>query len=66
VTAPNGLVIREGPSTSTYILAYVNFDEIVQLTGVEETIQGKTWSQVVAPNGAIGWISTQYLQIINP
>ena len=66
VTAPNGLVVREGPSTTTYILAYVNFDEIVQLTGVEEIIEEKTWSQVVAPNGAIGWISTQYLQIINP
>lgn len=66
VTAPNGLVVREGPSTTTYILAYVNFDEIIQLTGVEETIEDKTWSQVVAPNGAIGWISTQYLQIINP
>lgn len=66
VTAPNGLVVREGPSTTTYILAYVNFDEIIQLTGVEETIEDKTWSQVIAPNGAIGWISTQYLQIINP
>ena len=66
VTAEKGLVVRETPSTSSYIIAYVNFDEIVQLTGVEETIEGKTWSQVVAPNGAIGWISTQYLQIINP
>ncbi len=66
VTAPNGLVVREGPSTTTLILAYVNFDEIIQLTGVEETNEGRTWSQVVAPNGAIGWISTQYLQIINP
>ena len=66
VTEPRGLVVREGPSTTTYILAYVNFDEIVQLTGVEETNEGETWSQVVAPNGAIGWISTQYLQIINP
>lgn len=66
VTAPNGLVIREGPSTSSYILTYVNFDEIVWLTGVQETIQGITWGQVVAPDGAIGWISTRYLEIINP
>lgn len=66
VTAPNGLVVREGPSTTTLILAYVNFDDIIQLTGVEQINEGRTWSQVVAPNGAIGWISTQYLQIINP
>ena len=66
VTAPNGLVIREGPSTSSYILTYVNFDEIVWLTGVQETNQGITWDQVVAPDGAIGWISTRYLEIINP
>ncbi|MEN6531457.1 MAG: SH3 domain-containing protein [Anaerolineaceae bacterium] len=66
VTAPNGLVIREGPSTSSYILTYVNFDELVWLTGVQETNQGITWDQVVAPDGAIGWISTRYLEIINP
>ena len=66
VTAPNGLVIREGPSTSSYILTYVNFDEIVQLTGVQENNQGITWDQVVAPDGGIGWISTRYLEIINP
>lgn len=66
VTAPNGLVIREGPSTSSYILTYVNFDEIVWLTGIQETNQGITWDQVVAPDGAIGWISTRYLEIINP
>lgn len=66
VAAPNGLVIREGPSTSSYILTYVNFDEIVQLTGVQENNQGITWDQVVAPDGAIGWISTRYLEIINP
>ena len=66
VTAPNGLVVRETPSTAAFILAYVNFDDIIQLTGVEETNEGRTWSQVVAPNGAIGWISTQYLQISNP
>jgi len=66
VTAPNGLVIREGPSTSSYILTYVNFDELVWLTGIQETNQGITWDQVVAPDGAIGWISTRYLEIINP
>lgn len=66
VTAPNGLVIREGPSTSSYILAYVNFDEIVWLTGAQETNQGITWDQVVAPDGAIGWVSTRYLELINP
>ena len=66
VTAPNGLVIREGPSTSSYILTYVNFDEIVWLTGIQETNQGITWDQVVAPDGAIGWISTRYLEMINP
>ena len=66
VTAPNGLVIREGPSTSIYILAYVNFDEIVWLTGAQETNQGITWDQVVAPDSAIGWVSTRYLELINP
>ncbi|HOT99731.1 MAG TPA: SH3 domain-containing protein [Anaerolineaceae bacterium] len=66
VTAPNGLVIREGPSTSSYILTYVNFDELVWLTGIQETNQGITWDQVVAPDGAIGWISTRYLEMINP
>ncbi len=66
VTAPNGLVIREGPSTSSYILTYVNFDELVWLTGVQEKNQGITWDQVVAPDGGIGWISTRYLEIINP
>lgn len=66
VTAPDGLVIRVAPTTSSYILAYVNFDEVVWLTGVEEIAQGMTWSQVVAPNGGVGWISTQYLELINP
>ena len=66
VTAPNGLVIREGPSTSFYILTYVNFDDIVWLTGVQETNQGITWDQIVAPDGGIGWVSTRYLEVINP
>ncbi len=66
VTATNGLIVREGPSTTTYILAYVNYYDTIQLTGVEEINEGRTWSQVVAPNGKIGWISTQYLEIINP
>lgn len=66
VTAPNGLVIREDPSTTAYILAYVNFDEIIWLTGVQETNQGINWDQVVAPTGVIGWVSTQYLEVITP
>lgn len=66
VTAPNGLIIREAPSTSAYILAYANHDEIVWLTGVKETNQGITWDQVVAPIGVIGWVSTQFLEVINP
>jgi len=66
VTAPNGLVIREDPSTTSYILAYVNFDEILWLTGVQETNQGINWDQVVAPTGVIGWVSTQYLEVITP
>jgi Uncharacterized protein conserved in bacteria len=66
VTAPNGLVIREGPSPSFYVLAYVNFDDIVWLTGVQETNQGITWDQIVAPDGGIGWVSTRYLEVINP
>jgi len=66
VTAPNGLVIRENPSASSYILTYVNFDDIVWLTGVQETNQGITWDQIVAPDGGIGWVSTRYLELINP
>ncbi len=66
VTAPNGLVIREDPSTSSPILASAFLNEIVQLTGVQQTNQGINWSQVVAPNGVLGWGSTQYLEIINP
>jgi len=66
VTAPNGLVIRENPSTSSYILTYVNFDDIVWLTGVQETNEGITWDQIVAPDGGIGWVSTRYLELINP
>jgi len=66
VTAPNGLVIREGPSPSFYVLAYVNFDDVVWLTGVQETNQGITWDQIVAPDGGIGWVSTRYLEVINP
>ena len=66
VTAPNGLIIREGPSTSAYILAYANYDDILWLTGIKETSQGITWDQVVAPDGGIGWVSTRYLEIINP
>ena len=66
VTAPNGLVIREDPSTSSSILASVFLNEIVQLTDVQETNQGINWSQVIAPNGVIGWCSTQFLEIITP
>ncbi len=66
VTAPNGLVIREDPSTSSPNLASVFLNEIVQLTGVQETNQGINWSQVIAPNGVIGWGSTQYLEVITP
>lgn len=66
VTAPNGLVIRENPSASSYILTYVNFDDIVWLTGVQEANEGITWDQIVAPDGAIGWVSTRYLELINP
>lgn len=66
VTAPNGLVIREDPSTSSPILASVFLNEIVQLTDVQETNQGINWSQVIAPNGVIGWCSTQFLEIITP
>ena len=66
VTAPNGLIIREAPSTSAYILAYVNKDDIVWLTGVKETNEGINWDQIVAPDGGIGWVSTRYLEVINP
>lgn len=66
VTAPNGLIIREGPSSTTYILTYVNFNDIVLLTGVQEINQGITWDQVIAPDGGIGWVSTRYLELINP
>ncbi len=66
VTAPNGLVIRESPSTSAFILAYVNKDDIVWLTGVKETSEGINWDQIVAPDGGIGWVSTRYLEVINP
>jgi outer membrane biosynthesis protein TonB len=66
VTAPNGLVIREDPSTSSPNLASVFLNEIVQLTGVQETNQGINWSQVIAPNGVIGWGSTQFLEVITP
>ena len=66
VTAPNGLVIREDPSTSSPNLASVFLNEIIQLTGVQETNQGINWSQVIAPNGVIGWASTLYLEVINP
>jgi hypothetical protein len=66
VTAPNGLVIREDSSSSSYILTYVNFGDIVWLTGIQVSNQGITWDQVVAPDGAIGWVSTRYLEVINP
>ncbi len=66
VTAPNGLIIREGPSATYYILTYANFNDIVWLTGVQEISQGITWDQIVAPDGAIGWVSTRYLEVINP
>jgi len=66
VTAPNGLIVREGPSTSFYVLTYVYLGDIVQLTGVQETNQNITWSQIIAPDGGIGWISTRYLEIIKP
>jgi hypothetical protein len=55
-----------GPSPSFYVLAYVNFDDIVWLTGVQETNQGITWDQIVATDGGIGWVSTRYLEVINP
>ena len=66
VTAPNGLVIRKDPSTSSPILASVFLNEIVQLTGVQQTNQGITWSQVVAANGVTGWCSSQFLEVVTP
>ncbi len=66
VTAPNGLIIRDAPSTSAYILAYANYDDTVWLTGVQETNQGITWDEIVAADGGIGWVSARYLEIINP
>ena len=66
VTAPNGLVVRETPSTSARALTYVNFGETVQLTGSKETIEGIEWEQVAAPNGVVGWVSARFLETINP
>lgn len=66
VTAPNGLIIREAPSTSAYILAYANFNDTVWLTGVKQTNEGINWDQIVSPDGGIGWVSTRYLEIITP
>jgi len=66
VTAPNGLVLRTEPSTSSIILAYLDFKETVWLTGDQETNQGIIWAKVVAPDGIVGWASAQYLQKITP
>lgn len=66
VTAPNGLIIREAPSTSALILAYANYGDIIWLTGVKQTADGISWDQIVAPDGGLGWVSTRYLEIITP
>ena len=66
VTAPNGLVVRETPSTTAQALTYVNFGDIVQLTGSKETSEGIEWEQVAAPNGVVGWVSARFLETINP
>lgn len=66
VTSENGLVVREAPSTSAYILTYVNKGDVVELTGNQETNQGILWEQIVAPNGVIGWVSGYYIILINP
>ena len=66
VTAHNGLIIREAPSTSALILAYANYGDIIWLTGVKQTADGISWDQIVAPDGGLGWVSTRYLEIITP
>ncbi len=45
VSESGGVVIRESPSTSSLILAYLNNGEYVTLLGEQESAQGILWEK---------------------
>ncbi len=64
VVSESGVVIRESPSTSSLILAYLNNGEYVTLLGEQESAQGILWEKVQLADETIGWASSQYLVIV--
>ena len=64
VVSESGVVIRESPSTSSLILAYLNNGEYVTLLGEQESAQGILWEKVQLADETIGWASSQYLVVV--
>jgi hypothetical protein len=64
VVSESGVMIRESPSTSSLILAYLNNGEYVTLLGEQESAQGILWEKVQLDDGTVGWASSQYLVVV--
>ncbi len=64
VVSESGVVIRESPSTSSLILAYLNDGQFVTLLGEQEKAQGILWEKVQLEDGTIGWATGQYLVVV--
>ncbi|HAE86036.1 MAG TPA: hypothetical protein DCG78_05985 [Anaerolineaceae bacterium] len=58
--------MRAEADPNAEVLAYLNNLSEVALLGEEKLIGNTLWQKVLAPDGQIGWIVSQYLMTATP
>jgi hypothetical protein len=61
VDSPNGLWLRESPSTGAAALENLAHNAVLLLLDGRETVDDIEWQQVRAPSGNEGWVAVQFL-----
>jgi hypothetical protein len=61
VDSPNGLWLRESPSTAGAALENLAHNSVLLLLSGRETVDDIEWQQVQAPSGNQGWVAAEFL-----
>jgi hypothetical protein len=61
VDSPNGLWLRDNPSTGAGALENLVHNSVLLLLDGRETVDDIDWQQVRAPSGNEGWVAAQFL-----